>query len=114
MTSAGTTAGQKNRAFDRAVETGDLHMALAVAADMGGVDLRRATPLLRLMATQRSPLYPRAAARWLARFATERKEVTPALLAQAAGALAELADDPDRPDAAIAELQRLCAARRIL
>jgi hypothetical protein len=80
---------------------------------MGGVDLKRATPLLRLMATQRSPLYPRAAARWLARFATERKDVTPELLAEAAGALAELADDPDQPDAAIAELQRLCAALRI-
>jgi hypothetical protein len=65
-------------------------MALGAANDLPVVDLARATRLLLLMANERSPLYPRAAARWLSRFTTETRDLTPAAVADVAEALAAL------------------------
>jgi hypothetical protein len=62
-------------------------MALGAAKDLPTVDLARATKLLVLMASERSPLYPRAAARWLTRYTTEARDLTPAALADVAEAL---------------------------
>ena len=42
------------------------------------------------MSQERSPLYPRAAARWLSRYAAETTNLIPGMLADAADALAEL------------------------
>ena len=79
-----------NRALDAALAHSDLRLALGAAADLPAVDLRRAARLLFLMSQERSPLYPRAAARWLSRYAAETRDLTPAMLSDAADALAEL------------------------
>jgi 2-phospho-L-lactate guanylyltransferase (CobY/MobA/RfbA family) len=83
-------AGELNRAFDAAIAHADLQLALGAAADLPHVSLERAARLLFLMAKDRSPLYRRASARWMARYASEAKELTPAMLADVADALAEL------------------------
>ena len=85
-----TQAGELNRALDAALAHNDLRLALGAAADLPAVDLRRAARLLFLMSEEKSPLYQRAAARWLSRYAAETPELTPAMLADAAGTLAEL------------------------
>jgi hypothetical protein len=85
-----SSAGELNRSFDTAVQHGDLRLALGAATDLPHVTLERAARLLFLMAKERSPFYPKAAARWLSRYAAETKELTPAMLADAADALAEL------------------------
>jgi hypothetical protein len=79
-----------NRALDAALAHSDLRMALGAAADLPAVDLSRAARLLFLMSQERSPLYRRAAARWLSRYAAETRDLTPGMLADAADALAEL------------------------
>jgi hypothetical protein len=83
-------AGELNRALDTALAHGDLQLALGAAADLPHVSLEKAARLLFLMAKDRSPLYAKAAARWMARYAAETKELTPARLADVADALAEL------------------------
>ena len=74
-------------------------MALAAARDLPVVGLDRAAQLLLLMARDQSPLYRRAAARWISRFATEVRGVTPTELADAAEALRQL----QHPDEVAAE-----------
>ena len=66
-----SAAGELNRALDAALAHGDLALALAAAADLSAVDLGRAAKLLHLMARDRSPLFDRAAARWLSRFSAD-------------------------------------------
>ena len=51
------------------------------------------------MSTERSPLYRKAAARWLNRFASEMRGVTPTHLSEGADALAE----PEPADVGAAE-----------
>ncbi len=92
MTSQGTEAGQLNRALEHALRTGDLRMALAAAADLPFVSLERAARLLHLMAVRKSPLFDRAAARWIARYAAETSGVTAEQLAEIANAIADLPD----------------------
>jgi hypothetical protein len=83
-------AGELNRAFDAAIAHADLQLALGAAANLPHVSLERAARLLFLMAKERSALYGRAAARFMSRYASETKELTPAMLADVADALAEL------------------------
>jgi len=87
-----SAAGELNRALDAALAHGDLALALAAAADLSAVDLGRAAKLLHLMARDRSPLFDRAAARWLSRFMAEVKGVTAEQLADVAAAIADLPD----------------------
>jgi hypothetical protein len=67
-------------------------MALAAAADLPFVSLERAARLLHLMAVRKSPLFDRAAARWIARYAAETSGVTAEQLAEIANAIADLPD----------------------
>jgi hypothetical protein len=106
MTSQGTTAGQLNKALDQALRSGDLRMAIATARDLGRVDLGRATRILVLMGREQSSSYARAAARWLSRYAAEKRDVTPEQLADAADALAELKHgDPDAGERLLAAVK---------
>jgi hypothetical protein len=108
MTSQGSEAGQLNRAFRHAIGDGDLEMALAVARDNGGANLEWAARLLHLMVLKHSPMFGKAAARWMARFARECAPST-VQIAEAADALAEMGAG----DAAAAEvLLKLLGTRR--
>ncbi len=82
-------------------------MALATARDLPAVDLDRAARIMFLMARERSPLYAKAAARWLSRYAAEQRGVTPEQLADAADALAELEHgDPDAGERLLSAVKR--------
>ena len=85
-----SAAGELNRSLDIALKHGDLPMALAACRDLPTVGLDRAAQLLLLMSRDQSPLYRRAAARWLSRFASEVHGVSPTELADAAEALRQL------------------------
>jgi hypothetical protein len=77
-------------ALEAALAHGDLPMAVGTARDLPSVDLARATQLLVLMASERSPRYGKAAVRWLSRYAAEGRHLTPADLADVAEALGAL------------------------
>jgi hypothetical protein len=78
--------------LDTALRHGDLELTLGAAKDLPAVDLARAAKILFLMAKERSPLFDKAAARWIARYAAEAKGVTADQLADVAGAVADLPD----------------------
>jgi len=67
-------------------------LALGAAKELPAVDLARAARLLHLMAHDHSPLFDKAAARWMARFAVEVSGVTAEQLAVAADAITSLPD----------------------
>jgi hypothetical protein len=85
-------AGELNRALDVALAHGDLALALGAAKDLPAVDLPRAARILHLMARDGSPLFDRAAARWLVRYATEAPGFTADRMADVAIAVADLPD----------------------
>lgn len=96
MTSDGSNYGSANRRFERALADGDLGRAVSASRELPRVGLQDAAKILFLMARNRDRRYPKAAARWMSRFATEISDVTPEQLAQVADALAELEHaDPD-------------------
>ena len=68
--------GNHGHAYARlrqALLTGNLTIVDAAARDLPHVDLADALKILRLMADKRDPRYERAAARWAARAAHERR-----------------------------------------
>jgi hypothetical protein len=92
------------RDLERALERGDLEMAIALAKDVSRehgrpihVDL--ALRLLALVAVQRLEEYDRWACRWLARWLSETDGATIDQTAEIAGALAELPEEPRSLDA---------------
>jgi len=101
-----SSAGEPNRALDVALAHNDLPMTMAAARDLPSVGLDRAAQILVLMSKERSPLYRKAAARWLSRYAAEVQGATPTRLSEVADALAEL------EHADVAAAQRLLAAVR--
>jgi molybdopterin-guanine dinucleotide biosynthesis protein A len=92
VTSQGTPAGQLLRALDTALARGDLDLSLACARDLPAVTLTSAARLLNLMAREHSPLFDKAAARWLTRFIAEVPGVTAEQIAEIADAIADLPD----------------------
>ena len=101
-----SAAGELNRSLDIALQHGDLPMSLAAANDLPVVGLDRAARLLALMAREHSPLYARAAARWVARFAIERENVTPTELADVAEAISALQwGDPEATEVLLAAVR---------
>jgi hypothetical protein len=90
MTSDGTKYGAANNRLRRALGDGDLGRAMTASKELPRVGLQDAAKLLFLMARNRDRRYPRAAARWLSRFAAETKDVTPDQLSRVADALADL------------------------
>lgn len=96
MTSEGSRYGSANRRLERALADGDLGRALTAGRELPRVGLQDAAKILFLMARNHDRRYPKAAARWLSRFASETSDVTPEQLAQVADALADLEHaDPD-------------------
>ena len=59
--------------FRRALELGKLPLVLAAAAELPRLDLEDGLRVLVLMAEQDRPRYDRAAVRWLARLALDRR-----------------------------------------
>lgn len=90
MTSDGSKYGAANNRFSRAVRDGDLERAITASKELPRVGLRDAAKLLFLMARSHDRRYPKAAARWMSRYAAETNDLTPAMLAEVADALAEL------------------------
>jgi hypothetical protein len=85
-------AGSPHGAFQRAVDRGNVLLALAAARDLGRLSLEDALALTTLFARVGDARADAAAVRWLARLAEER---TPTLAGMrlAAQALAALPDD---------------------
>ncbi len=93
--------------FQRALRLGQLDQIRDAAAELPQVDLVDALHVCLLMSVQRDARYDRAATRWLARFALERRGVT---LADMRAALAALDALPHDPAAARRTLAELCSA----
>jgi hypothetical protein len=87
------------RDLERALERGDLEMAIALAKDVSRehgrpIHIDLALRLLALVAVQRLEEYDRWACRWLARWLGETAGATIDQTAEIAGALAELPEEP--------------------
>lgn len=102
-----TRAVELIRTLDAGQAHSDLRLTLGPGAELPAVELGRAARLLLLMSEERSPLYRRAATRWLSRYAAETRDLTPAMLAEVAEALAEL----ERGDIDAAERLRAAVRR---
>jgi hypothetical protein len=94
------------RELERAVQRGDLGMAVAITRDIareGGrpIPLNLALQLLPLVATQQTEAYDSWACRWLARWLSETPGATIERAAELAGALADLPTEPLAADEAI-------------
>ena len=104
---AQTKQTQRPKSLDAGLAHSDLKVSLGASSDLSAVDLDRAARLLVLMSDERSPLYRRAATRWLSRYAAETPDLTPAMLAGATAALGEL----ERGDLGAAERLREAVRR---
>ncbi len=96
--------------FRAALDAGDLDRVIQLAKSMPPMTLEDALRVVLLMRTGDETKYDRACVRWLGRFAIEVKGVSLEELRDAAQALDKL---PDQPDAAMAQLQRLCLQRGV-
>jgi len=65
--------GGRYARFKRAIDTGDLLQIRGAAAELPQVQLHDALAILPLIAAKEPSQYDRAATRWLARFALERR-----------------------------------------
>jgi hypothetical protein len=88
-----TSDGSPYSRFRRAIEREQLLPALDASRDLRHLSLGDALDLCRLLAIADDPLFPRAASRWLARFAGEAR-ATLSQVQLAAAALGELWEDP--------------------
>ncbi len=79
-----TSQGSAYSRFQRALQTGNLQLVEAAAADLPGVKLDDALVILSLLKDTRDERFDRAAARWIGRLLVE----TPADLSDARYALA--------------------------
>lgn len=79
-----TSQGHAYARFRRALQTGNLQLVEAAAADLPGIRLDDALAILSLLAERRDGRFDRAAARWIGRLLIE----TPADLRDARYALA--------------------------
>ena len=90
--------------FRRALEVGRLPIVYAAAAELPRIDLLDALEILALIAEQDPERYPRAAGRWIGRFALERR---PAGIGEVRIALAACELLPSHPAEALGVLRRL-------
>ena len=67
-----TSQGSPYSRFQRALQTGDLHLIRAAAAELPQVDLVDALAVCHVMARRADPAFERSAARWVARYTLER------------------------------------------
>ena len=96
--------------FRRALNTGNLNLIRAAAAELPHVGLRDALEICLLVRDEDLERFERAAVRWLGRFALEAREVTIDAVQTAAAALEAL---PTQPDRAMETLAGLCARHRV-
>jgi hypothetical protein len=104
-------AGSTYASFRRAVDRGNLAIALAEARDLPHVNLADALALLLLIRDQTPERYERAAARWLGRYCLETRGVGLREGLLVLGALTTLESREPRPGAlallALARYRRL-------
>lgn len=94
--------------FRRALETGNLTLVRAAAAELPRVvDLDDALAICALMAVERHPAFEQAAVRWVARLCLERR----ASLHEARVALALMESMPADVDGACRSLRRVAGLR---
>jgi hypothetical protein len=70
-----TSQGHRYAQFQRALKTGNAHLALAAAAELRHVDLADALSLVLLIRDDDPLRYDRAAVRWLSRYTAEDREL---------------------------------------
>lgn len=99
-----TAQGSALTRYRRALERRHVFGAEVAAKEMAFLSLRDALGLLALYATEQSPKYDRAAARWLGRLALGTDDLLLSDLQLAAAALLAL---PRRPDSALRALTDL-------
>ena len=90
-----STKGGSYARFRRALETGNLTLVRAAAAELPRITLDDALRVCLLLRTADATSYERAVIRWLGRFALEHPGATLAMLHQAVAAFERLPDDPD-------------------
>ena len=94
-----TPAGSAYAAFQRALRSRNLTLALAEARDLPRVDLADALALLLLIRDSSPERYTRAAGRWLGRYCAETPGVELDEAALVLGALSALRAEDPRPGA---------------
>jgi hypothetical protein len=103
-----TSQGHRYAQFQRALKTGNAHLALAAAAELRHVDLADALSLVLLIRDDGPQRYDRAAVRWLARYAAQDR----AMRLAEARELVDLLDGAGRHDrVAVLRLERWLRAR---
>jgi hypothetical protein len=70
-----TSQGHRYAQFQRALKTGNAHLALAAAADLRHIDLADALSLVLLIRDDDALRYERAAVRWLSRYTAEDRQL---------------------------------------
>ncbi len=101
-----TSSGSSYARFRRALQTGNLTLVRAAAAELPAVSLDDALHVCVLLRDREPERYERAAVRWIARFCVERVEVSIEDVDQASKAFTLMRSDPER---ALLALQALCA-----
>jgi hypothetical protein len=103
-----TSQGHRYAQFQRALKTGNAHLALAAAAELRHVDLADALSLVLLIRDDDPLRFERAAVRWLARYAAQDR----AMRLAEARELVDLLDGVGRHDrVAVMRLERWLRAR---
>ena len=97
--------GSPHARLRRALLTGNMAVIEGAAAELPALDLADALRVLIVMGKVRDPRYERAAARWAARAASERR----LSLADSRRVLALVEALPESPDAVGEALARLCS-----
>jgi hypothetical protein len=106
-----TSQGTLRHQFQRALERGSPLDAISAAKAMGGLSLGDALALCVVLADRDPARYPRAAARWVARFALEPSDVTLEETQLVAAALVAL---PSSRDLALPLLRELVRVRQLV
>ena len=101
-----TAQGSALTRYRRALERRHIFGAEIAAKEMAYVSLRDALRLLALYASEDSPKYDRAAARWLGRLALEADDLQLSDLQLAAAALQALRRRPDSALSVLTDLSR--------
>ena len=70
-----TSQGHRYAQFQRALETGNAHLALAAAAELRQVDLADALSLVLLIRDDDPLRYERVVVRWLSRYTAEDRQL---------------------------------------
>ena len=103
-----TSQGSPYARFKRALLTKNLALIESAARELPHISIEDALRILVVMGAKRDPRYSRAAARWAARVAAERRFD----LEQSRRVLALVDVLPEAPDAVGVKLQALSAERR--